>query len=62
ASNTAPTTVTFSGVAVATGGTGTAAGASGNLHFSGTLKLGATSGHTNSSYTVTLSGTLKVKG
>lgn len=58
----APITVTFNGVAVATGGTGKASGASGSLKFSGTLKLAGTSGTQNGPYTVALSGKLTVKG
>ena len=56
-----PVTVTFHGVAVATGGQGKANGASGSLKFKGTLKLGGTSGSQDGSFTVTLSGTLSVK-
>jgi hypothetical protein len=54
-------TVTFRGVAVATGGVGAASGASGSLKFKGTLKLGGTSGSQDGSFTVALSGTLTVK-
>jgi hypothetical protein len=57
-----PITVTFQGVAVATGGTGTASGATGSLNFKGKLSLANTSGTQNGPYTVTLSGKLKVKG
>jgi hypothetical protein len=57
-----PVTVTFHGVAVATGGNGKANGATGSLKFSGSLKLGGTSGSQDGSFTVTLSGTLTVKG
>jgi hypothetical protein len=57
-----PITVKFDGVAVATGGSGTASGATGTLKFSGNLKLTNTSGSQNGPYTVTLSGKLKVKG
>jgi hypothetical protein len=57
-----PVTVTFNGVAVATGGTGAARGASGSLAFKGTLKLAGTSGSQNGPYTVSLSGKLAVKG
>ncbi len=56
-----PVTVTFKGVAKATGGSGDATGASGSLKFSGTLKLGGTSGAQNGSFTVTLGGTLSVR-
>ncbi|MGO8860822.1 MAG: hypothetical protein ACLP1E_06305 [Acidimicrobiales bacterium] len=56
-----PVTVTFHGVAMATGGVGAASGASGSLKFKGTLKLGGTSGSQDGSFTVTLSGTLSVK-
>jgi hypothetical protein len=47
---------------VATGGNGKANGATGSLKFSGSLKLGGTSGSQDGSFTVTLSGTLTVKG
>ena len=47
-----PVTVTFHGVTKATGGTGTAKGASGSLKFSGTLHLGGTSGSQSGSFTV----------
>jgi hypothetical protein len=60
-SESGPVTVTFSGVAVATGGVGAASGASGSLKFKGTLKLGGTSGSQDGSFTVALSGTLTVK-
>ncbi len=56
-----PVTVTFHGVAVATGGKGKANGAAGSLKFHGSLKLGGTSGSQDGSFTVTLSGTLRVK-
>ncbi|MGD0287275.1 MAG: hypothetical protein ABSC31_13015 [Acidimicrobiales bacterium] len=56
-----PVTITFHGVAVATGGIGAAKGASGSLKFKGTLKLGGTSGSQDGSFTVALSGTLTVK-
>jgi len=57
-----PVTVTFSGLAVVTGGSGKAGGASGSLKFNGALKLGGTSGSQNGSYTVALKGNLKIKG
>jgi hypothetical protein len=55
-----PVTVTFHGVAVATGGTGAAKGAKGTLKFSGSLKIGGTTGAENGPYNVSLSGTLTV--
>jgi len=57
-----PVTVTFTGLAVVTGGSAKASGASGSLKFNGTLKLGGTSGSQNGSYTVALTGKLTVKG
>ncbi len=57
-----PVTVTFTGLAVVTGGAGKARGAAGSLKFNGTLKLGGTSGSQNGSYAVVLSGKLTVKG
>lgn len=56
-----PVTVTFKGVAKATGGTGKAKGAAGTLKFKGTLKLGNTSGSQNGPFSVTLTGRLTVK-
>jgi hypothetical protein len=56
-----PVTVSFHGVAVATGGSGKGSGAAGSLKFSGTLHLGGTSGSQNGSFTVNLSGKLTVK-
>ena len=56
-----PVTVTFHGVAKATGGTGKAKGAAGTLKFNGTLKLGSTSGSQNGPFSVTLTGKLTVK-
>jgi hypothetical protein len=56
-----PVTVSFHGVAVVLGGTGSAKGASGNLKFSGKLALKGTSGSQNGPYTVTLTGTLSLK-
>ena len=53
-----PVNVTFSGIAVVTGGTGTAKGLTGKLKFSGVLKLGGTSGSQNGPYTASLSGKL----
>jgi hypothetical protein len=55
-----PVTVTFSGLAVVTGGSAKASGASGSLKFNGTLKLGGTSGSQNGSYSVVLTGKLTV--
>jgi len=55
-----PITVTFHGTAKATGGTGSAKGAAGSLHFSGSLKLGNTSGSQSGAFTVTLSGKLSI--
>jgi hypothetical protein len=56
-----PVTVTFQGVAKATGGTGKTEGAAGALKFNGTLKLGGTSGAQTGSFSVTLTGKLTVK-
>ncbi len=56
-----PITVAFHGSAKAITGTGKADGAKGSLHFSGSLKLGNTSGSQSGSFTVTLSGTLTIK-
>lgn len=56
-----PVTITFSGVTKATGGTGKALGASGSLKFSGTLKLGGTSGSQSGAFSVSLTGKLTVK-
>ena len=56
-----PVTVTFNGLAVATGGSGTAKGATGSLKFNGTLKLAGTSGSQNGPYTVALTGKLIFK-
>lgn len=56
-----PITVTFQGVAKATGGTGKTEDASGSLKFHGTLKLGNTSGAQTGSFSVTLTGKLSVK-
>lgn len=53
-----PVTVSFKGIAKATGGTGKDKGASGSLVFKGTLKLGGTSGSQSGSFTVTLHGRL----
>jgi len=55
-----PVTVTFKGVAKATGGSGKAKGATGSLKFSGSLNLGGTSGTQSGHYSVTLSGKLTV--
>jgi len=55
-------TITFHGTTKATGGSGKANGATGSLKFSGTLKLGGTAlGSKSGSFTVSLSGKLKVK-
>jgi hypothetical protein len=56
-----PVTVTFQGVAKATGGTGKTKAASGSLKFHGTLQLGNTSGAQTGSFSVTLTGKLSVK-
>jgi heat shock protein HslJ len=56
-----PVTVTFQGVAMATGGSGRASGAKGSLKFTGSLKLAGTSGAQNGSYKVTLTGNLTVR-
>lgn len=56
-----PVTVTFTGVAVATGGTGATSGAKGVLKFSGKLDLLGTSGSQNGSYTVALRGDLTIR-
>jgi hypothetical protein len=56
-----PVTVTFHGTARATGGTGSAKGASGSLRFSGSLKLANTSGTQSGTFTVTMSGKLSIK-
>jgi hypothetical protein len=55
-----PVTVTFSGTAKATGGTGATKGAKGALKFKGTLDLKGTSGSQNGTYSVTLTGKLSV--
>jgi hypothetical protein len=55
-----PVTVTFSGTAKATGGTGSTKGAKGALKFKGTLDLKGTSGSQNGTYSVTLTGDLSV--
>ncbi|MGA8296390.1 MAG: hypothetical protein WB770_05050 [Acidimicrobiales bacterium] len=56
-----PVTVTFNGTGKVTGGTGTAAGASGTLHFSGSMTLGGTSGSQSGSFRATVSGKLTIK-
>ena len=56
-----PVTVSFNGTAKATSGTGKAKGAIGTLRFTGTLKLAGTTGSQNGTYSVTLTGKLKVK-
>lgn len=56
-----PVTISFHGVAKATGGGGKGAGASGTLKFNGTLKLGGTSGAQTGTFNVSLSGKLSVK-
>jgi hypothetical protein len=57
-----PVTVTISGTARVTGGTGKAAGASGILKFTGSVNLKNTSGSQTGTFTVTFSGKLSVKG
>jgi len=57
-----PVTVTISGTARATGGTGKAAGASGMLKFTGSVNLKDTSGSQTGTFSVTFSGKLSVKG
>jgi hypothetical protein len=54
-------TISFHGVAKATGGGGKGNGASGTLKFSGTLHLGGTSGSQTGNFTVSLNGKLTVK-
>lgn len=56
-----PVTVTFHGYAKATAGSGLAKGASGSLHFSGSLHLANTSGSQSGAFTVTMSGKLTIK-
>lgn len=60
-SETPPVTVTVSGVAQVSGGTGTASGAHGTLKFSGTLTLNGTSGAQSGAFSGKLSGKLTVK-
>ena len=57
-----PVTVTISGTAKATGGTGKAAGASGVLKFTGLVNLKDTSGSQAGTFKVTFSGKLSIKG
>jgi len=57
-----PITVTFKGVAKATGGSGKTKGAAGSIKFSGSLKLANTSGSQNGPFTVALTGKLTVDG
>lgn len=54
-------TISFHGVAKASGGSGKGAGATGTLKFNGTLKLGGTSGAQSGTFNVSLSGKLAVK-
>jgi len=54
-------TITFHGVAKASGGSGKGNGATGSLKFKGTLHLGGTSGTQSGNFTVSLSGKLTVK-
>jgi hypothetical protein len=56
-----PVTVSFHGVASATGTSGKAKGANGSLEFSGSLKLANTTGSQSGSISVTFSGKLTVK-
>jgi hypothetical protein len=55
-----PATITFNGVAKATGGTGKTKGATGSLKFSGSLKLAGTSGPQSGPFKATVSGKLTV--
>jgi hypothetical protein len=55
-----PVTVTVTGVAKVTGGSGSAKGAKGNLRFTGTLKLNDTTGAQSGTFSGTLSGKLTV--
>jgi hypothetical protein len=54
-------TISFHGVAKASGGSGKGNGATGSLKFKGTLHLGGTSGAQSGNFTVSLSGELTVK-
>jgi hypothetical protein len=54
-------TITFHGVAKASGGSGKGNGATGSLTFKGTLHLGGTSGAQSGNFTVSLTGKLTVK-
>jgi hypothetical protein len=56
-----PVTVSFSGVAVATGVSGRAKGAAGRLEYKGSLSLTNTTGTQSGSFSVTFSGKLTVK-
>jgi hypothetical protein len=57
-----PVTVTFSGKAKATGGTGAAKHAAGTISFKGTLDLKGTSGSQAGTFSVSLTGRLSVGG
>jgi hypothetical protein len=63
AGTTAPTSVTVSGVAKVTGGTGKYKGATGNLTFKGSFSVQSNNGGSSESdsFTATLTGTLTVK-
>jgi hypothetical protein len=55
-----PVTVSVTGLAKVTGGSGSAKGAKGNLKFKGTLKLNDTTGSQSGTFSGTLSGKLTV--
>lgn len=55
-----PVTVTFKGVARAIGGSGKTKAATGSLKFSGSLKLGGTSGSQSGAFKASVSGKLTV--
>jgi len=59
----APTTVTISGNAIISGGTGKYAGATGTLKFTGSFKVGSTAAGTNesSALSLTISGSFTTK-
>lgn len=57
-----PITVTFKGIARATGGTGKAKGISGSLTFKGSLHLGNTTGSQKGAFTVAVTGHLVLEG
>ena len=63
AGQTTPTSVTVSGVAKVTGGTGKYKGVSGNLTFKGSFSVQSNNGGSSESdaFTATLSGTLSIK-